>query len=489
MGGNRIKWIIGAAFVFLVITAVLNNGEEDAPSPPSNGSSPAPAGPQRPEATGPTADSDTMTETLRTVQAQYGEQRRTNTALQEELATVRQQLAELEEASASTAASDQQQSMLAQQIERLQKRLDEVTANDSADLPDLGFGGALPGTGDDYQVGNTQTNYWRDDNGNKEDADKHRASVRGYVRLQPLVSRSDQAGDVSASSSGRSTGDALGDPGFAGSGDNDQGAGTLGRSLFGEGRPLATIPARSTLFDATAMTALIGRVPVSGQVVDPFPVKIIVGDDNLAANGHHIPGLRGIIFDGTARGDWTLGCVSVSLTGATYVFDDGTISHLNGTTGVDDSIEQGAATLYGNDSGDSIGYISDIQGTPCLSGTKITDAYKQAGITTILGGLQGWAQYRADAERTTTTGAGSGVVVDSVSGDKSAFSQYGLAATGLEETLQIFKDRFQDTFDAIYIPPGKEVALHIGRDLHIVHHSNAAKIVYDQDLGGSHALD
>lgn len=490
MGGNRIKWLIGAVFAVLVVIAVLN-GEDDASAPsPSrvgNGSG-TPSAPRRPEAPVLTADSDTMAETLRTVQAQYGEQRRTNEALQDDLRAMREELARLEEESQNDPDSEQQ-SALARQVEQMQSMLDSLTTSSQGNgtLPDLGFGNALPG--DDYQVGESGADYWTESGDHEADQETTRArqaTVRGYVRLKPLTSSKRRPDDSGASGNNPSDDAAFNQWGSPDSGSTGSG---LGGELFGENTPLATIPARSTLFDATAMTALIGRVPVSGQVVDPFPVKVIVGDDNLAANGHHIPGLRGIIFDGTARGDWTMGCVSVSLMGATYIFEDGTISHLNGTTGVDDSIEQGAASLYGNESGDSIGYLSDVQGTPCLSGTKITDAYKQAGLATVLGGLQGWAQYRADAERTTTTGAGSGVVVDSVTGDKSAFSQYGLAATGLEETLQIIKDRFQDTFDAIYIPPGKQVALHIGRDLHIVHKSNAPKIVYDQDLGGSHALD
>src|SRR5690606_11268554 len=89
---------------------------------------------------------------------------------------------------------------------------------------------------------------------------------------------------------------------------------SLSKKVMGTTTPNYTIPARATGFDAVALTALIGRVPVSGSVVDPFPVKLVLGQDNLAANGHHIPGLDGIILDGIAQGDWTLGCVSVKLT-------------------------------------------------------------------------------------------------------------------------------------------------------------------------------
>ena len=236
-----------------------------------------------------------------------------------------------------------------------------------------------------------------------------------------------------------------------------------------------TVPARSTLFDATSMTALIGRVPIGGQVQDPFPVKLIVGSDNMAANGHHIPGLDGVIFDGIARGDWSLSCVSVELTGATYVFDDGTINHMppDKVTSAD---SLGASFGEGQKS-KNIGYISDRQGVPCIAGKRITDAYKQASLMTILGAAQGYSKYRADSLR--TTGVDGGTVISSVTGDRGEYGEWGLAASGLDKTIDIFEERFQDTFDAIYVAPGQEVAIHVARDLQINHNKNARRVSYE----------
>jgi integrating conjugative element protein (TIGR03752 family) len=72
--------------------------------------------------------------------------------------------------------------------------------------------------------------------------------------------------------------------------------------------PYYTVPRNATLVGSTGMTALIGRIPTQGQVQDPFPFKVIVGADNLAANGIEIPGVDGMIFGGTATGDWALLC-------------------------------------------------------------------------------------------------------------------------------------------------------------------------------------
>ena len=68
-------------------------------------------------------------------------------------------------------------------------------------------------------------------------------------------------------------------------------------------RPVYTVPRNATLIGSTAMTALVGRVPVQGQVRDPMPFKVITGADNLAANGLTVPGVQGMVWSGTAIGD------------------------------------------------------------------------------------------------------------------------------------------------------------------------------------------
>ena len=94
-------------------------------------------------------------------------------------------------------------------------------------------------------------------------------------------------------------------------------------------RPVYTVPRNATLIGSTAMTALVGRVPIQGQVRDPMPFKVITGAENLAANGLRVPGVQGMVWSGTAIGDWTLSCVTGRLDSVTFVFDDGTIRTLS----------------------------------------------------------------------------------------------------------------------------------------------------------------
>ncbi len=124
-------------------------------------------------------------------------------------------------------------------------------------------------------------------------------------------------------------------------------------------RPVYTVPRNATLIGSTALTALVGRIPVQGQVRDPMPFKVITGADNLAANGLRVLGVQGMVWSGTAIGDWTLSCVTGRLDSVTFVFDDGTIQ----TISSDDRNSRS-----GND--EPLGWISDDQGIPCVSGER-----------------------------------------------------------------------------------------------------------------------
>ncbi|MBC8946338.1 integrating conjugative element protein [Xenorhabdus indica] len=74
-------------------------------------------------------------------------------------------------------------------------------------------------------------------------------------------------------------------------------------------KPVYTLPENATLVGSQAMTALLGRVPINGTVTDPYPFKILIGKDNLTANGIELPEVEGAVVSGSASGDWTLSCV------------------------------------------------------------------------------------------------------------------------------------------------------------------------------------
>ena len=115
------------------------------------------------------------------------------------------------------------------------------------------------------------------------------------------------------------------------------------------------------------MTALVGRVPIGGQVTDPYSFKVIIGRENLMANGIELPDVAYSIASGKAVGDWTLGCVRGDLHSITFVFQDGTIR----TVPKAQDIYEGTASKQDV----KIGELSDAFGNPCVVGQRITNAY------------------------------------------------------------------------------------------------------------------
>jgi len=231
--------------------------------------------------------------------------------------------------------------------------------------------------------------------------------------------------------------------------------------------PVYTVPRNATLIGSTAMTALVGRVPVQGQVRDPMPFKIITGADNLAANGLTVPGVQGMVWSGTAVGDWTLSCVTGRLDSVTFVFDDGTIRTL--------SSEDRQAGSGGAD--EPLGWISDSQGIPCISGERKTNA--PAFLTQRIGvmAIQAAAQAAAAAE-TTSVVSDAGSVTNSVTGDTGTYVLGKTVEGGSNEVAKWLLERQAQSFDAVFVSAGTKVAIHVDRELPIDIDPNGRKLTH-----------
>ncbi len=249
-------------------------------------------------------------------------------------------------------------------------------------------------------------------------------------------------------------------------------------------RPVYTIPKNATLVGARAFTALIGRVPVGedARVTDPYFFKVIVGRDNLAANGHEIPELAYAVASGEAIGDWTLGCVSGDVTSLTFVFADGRIVTVPEARDVSDGGTGTRAVRLGG--------LSDDHGNPCVAGERITNAAAHLGQSAAVLTLGAAAEGLAAAQTTTVAG-GAGGTQSVVDGDLGRYvAGHGLAGAA-REVARWLRERQAQSYDAVYVPPGARVAVHVDEELRIdydpggrlVRHENVA-------LGGTHrALD
>lgn len=255
--------------------------------------------------------------------------------------------------------------------------------------------------------------------------------------------------------------------------------------------PVYTVPANATLIGSIAMTALIGRVPVDGTVNDPYPFKVLIGPDNLTANGVDVPDVAGAVVSGTASGDWTLSCVRGQIRSITFVFHDGTIRtlpssrHDADTSGHPDGAESSSGNASVTQGG--LGWISDPYGVPCVAGERRSNAEQYLGSQALI----------------TAAGAGAATLIPKGSDNVSYVSSNGsslgtvgitgneamgrILAGGVQEMSQWVNKLYGQAFAAIYVKPGAKVAVHIDQPLTIDYDPKGRKV--NHRTGDTHAPD
>lgn len=225
--------------------------------------------------------------------------------------------------------------------------------------------------------------------------------------------------------------------------------------------PYFTIPRNATLVNATALTALVGRVPIGGQVTDPYSFKVIIGRDNLMANGIELPDVAYSVASGHAVGDWTLGCVRGDVFSLTFVFEDGTIR----TVPRAEDIDAGSAGQRQI----KIGELSDAFGNPCVVGERVSNAStylpQRIGVTAASAAAE--AAAASQTTQITSIGGGGTGVATVVDGSISDFVIGRTIADGSMEVATWLDQRQAQQFDAIYVKPGAQVAMHITEQIDI----------------------
>ena len=248
--------------------------------------------------------------------------------------------------------------------------------------------------------------------------------------------------------------------------------------------PYFTVPENATLVGAVAMTSLIGRVPIDDRVSDPMQFKAVVGRDNLAANGFEMPpDIAGMIVTGIAIGDMALSCTQGKVHSVTFVFNDGairTISERRRSSG-SLSTRDGGITSSNN----YLGFISDMHGNPCIPGQFVTNAPRY--LTDIVGlatlGVAGQAY--ADAQRTTWSGRDGSS--SSITGNVGSYA-LGQAVSGATNEVQKWMlQRLKSSFDAVIVPSGKKLVIHLDQELAIDKAREPRRLVARQQQARPHA--
>ncbi len=255
-------------------------------------------------------------------------------------------------------------------------------------------------------------------------------------------------------------------------------------------KPVYTVPRNSTLIGSTSMTALIGRIPLDNVVQEPFPFKVIVGKDNLAANGIEMPFLDGMIFSGTSTGDWTLSCVRGTVHSVTYVFTDGTVRTLS-------SDEKGTSSLNSRSSSKRfisqenrpLGWISDRRGIPCIAGKRISNASDYILGRVFASAVSAAASAFSQNEVTTVVSGSQGTATSFLTGDATKSAGYKALSGGAEEMAEYIRERGAQSFDVVYVDTGVELAIHVDVELPIDYEINGRKTSYANQNTISQYLD
>jgi integrating conjugative element protein (TIGR03752 family) len=231
--------------------------------------------------------------------------------------------------------------------------------------------------------------------------------------------------------------------------------------------PMYTIPSQSSLLGAVSTTALIGRVPSNGTLSNPYRFKVMLGEKNLATNGHYIPNLKSMVLGGIAQGDFTMECVSGVIDKATFTFDDGTIREIRAeSSNTSGSLSQS----------DGLGWISDAAGVGCIEGEYISNATEYLTTIGALSSISTLASAVADAQTTIYSDSDSSST--SVTGDTLTYALGEGVSDGVDEMSDWFTERQESAFDAVFLPVGQNLIVHIEQKLEIDYEPDGRKLSY-----------
>ncbi|MFP9230759.1 TIGR03752 family integrating conjugative element protein [Pectobacterium cacticida] len=464
-----LKWLMipVALLVLFVVIRLFSGASTSAPPTADPGSK---LTPEEMKALG--IEGDTPRDTVATLVAQVKQlrtelqgalsenksQREENQRLRQREASIDQRISSALEAERSNLRRDQQQAASERQqteglLADLQRRLDSIggRGDGHADLP-VGLG-----LRDGDQAGMESGVRWvePDDAQKTEGRGLSSGSLNFPTSFGPAQSKLETTVETVANAGARAAG-------------------------VKNAKPVYTVPTNSTLMGSVAMTALIGRVPIDGTVNDPYPFKVLVGPDNLTANGIDIPDVAGAVFSGTASGDWTLSCVRGQVRSITFVFHDGTVRTIpedrdGNQQNNRQQVQQGG-----------LGWISDPYGIPCVSGERRSNAQQYLGTQALI----------------TAAGAGAASLIDSDSGQMSYVGADGsigsvgisgneamgrILAGGVRDMSDWVNKLYGQAFAAVYVQPGAKVAVHLEKSLAIDYDPEGRKV--DYRAGEAHALE
>ncbi len=229
--------------------------------------------------------------------------------------------------------------------------------------------------------------------------------------------------------------------------------------------PMYTIPQNATLFENASMTALLGIVPINGQIIDPVRFKVITGPENIATNGLYLPpGIKNIVWSGVALGNREMSCTYGQLNSVTFTFEDGRVTTINSQT------DAGQDRMGGK----MLGYIATKSGNPCIRGKLISNATQYLEDRMWASGFASAGQAFSDTQkRIDTTAAG---IKETFNGDAADYILGNTFSGSLRELVQYLRDRQSQAIDIVYVPNGQDFVVHVEKEIKIDYDPNGRMI-------------
>jgi len=249
-----------------------------------------------------------------------------------------------------------------------------------------------------------------------------------------------------------------------------------------QGTPVYTLHRGAMLANAVSMTALMGRIPMNGQVTDPYPFSMIVGKENLLANGFTLPDVQGAIVTGTVTGDWSLSCVRGVVESIDFIRADGSILSFPEDEEAIDSGFDGTAVKTGD-----LGFLADPNGNPCLTGERISNAPEYLTTQGLLDAASAAANAVAISQQTISVDGSTSTSAMTGNAAKNAAAESAAAFTGT--VSEFIQARMGASFDIVYTPPGTKASIHLRKPVTLRAPAQPVRVRYDTlSQGASYAL-
>ncbi|HHB1547498.1 TIGR03752 family integrating conjugative element protein [Vibrio parahaemolyticus] len=244
-----------------------------------------------------------------------------------------------------------------------------------------------------------------------------------------------------------------------------------------QGTPVYTLHRGAMLANAVSMTALMGRIPLNGQLTDPYPFSMIVGRENLLANGFTLPDVQGAIVTGTASGDWSLSCVRGVVESMDFIRADGSILSYPETEETIDSGFDGSEVKT-----KGLGFLADPNGNPCLTGERISNAPEYLTTQGLLNASTAAANAAAIAQQTVSVDGST--TTSSMTGNAAKNAAAESAAAFTSTVSDFIQARMGSSFDIIYTPPGTAASIHLRQPITLRIPEEPVRVRYDAEPQG-----